>query len=743
MADRVVEYLINLRGQVQGIAQMVKSAMEASKAVTGLGQATVNAEKAMANLGRQPNGLVKVAKDAASAQKAIWGVGDAAGKTAKQLRDMHWTQQQQAAMAQRVLNSYGSRVGGGGSGVVVPPGGGKSERYLKGLHTGMGLHTLATMGHNDVLKENLEFEEQVRLTRGILYRAKDSQINNLRREALEMSRGSIFTSKDVMEGFKDLAGRGVPIEDMPIMLKQVMGLATGSGEPLTKTMDAHLAILRQFNMPIKDIPHISDVLAAVQMKTGAKLSEQESFFRYAGPSASTFGVNFKDLAAMEGALALKGISGSLAGTGLRRLMTRNLSWTKQNAEIWDQLGISKTDLLTNDGKLKDMIGLIERLRKATEPGSSLMHKGDSRGEIFMRLFGDRAGPIMSALADSLDTVRKLRGELDDVEGLAEKMSEKGLQGLPAAVKIVESAYNRMKLAIGQSGFNDQIEALARFTAGVLDAMSALDGNGNAVHPWLLQVAGWAAMAGSALSAMAMPLLALSILGPSIAKAFAFVARLTGLTAVASALARILFSARALMLLTGIGAALFIGYEVVNNWQSLAAAVKQVGDALKGIVAHGDFTKAAQGIKDVVGDKAFEKGRDAGLNARYQMAKMREWFASWIGMGTKSGMAGVAQFAPQFMTAQAMAARNRDLLHRSHAVQDGARYAPPATSGQAQRVQVESSVRLDPIQIQAPPSIDVRVTGTINGNVQGSGKVPLSATAPRGQATSNPIAPPAR
>jgi hypothetical protein len=65
----------------------------------------------------------------------------------------------------------------------------------------------------------------------------------------------------------------------------------------------------------------------------------------------------------------------------------------------------------------------------------------------------------------------------------------------------------------------------------------------------------------------------------------------------------------------------------------------------------------------------------------------------------------------------------------------------AAQAQAQRVQVESFVRLDPVVVQAPPSIQVNVTGQINGPVNGSGTIPLSTNAPRGQASSSPVAPP--
>lgn len=58
------------------------------------------------------------------------------------------------------------------------------------------------------------------------------------------------------------------------------------------------------------------------------------------------------------------------------------------------------------------------------------------------------------------------------------------------------------------------------------------------------------------------------------------------------------------------------------------------------------------------------------------------------------------------------------------------WSPAAVAAQAQRIQVDSRVKVDPIQLNVPPSITVNVTGP---GISGTGSIPLSSSAPRGQA----------
>lgn len=746
--ERVVEYLISLRAQANGVAQMAKQALEAAQAVKQLGAATVTAEKAMANIGKGDVGLRQVIKDAAQAQKEIWGVNNAAGKTKQQLRDMHWTADQQRAMAQRVAGSYGSMP-------PVPPKGGavggESERYLKGLHRGMGLHTLAMMGTNDVVKDALEFDEVMRKVRGTMAgQATESQLQSLRAEALAISKGSIFSPAEVAKIMEEQASSGIDVKDMARVAKQMIGLSTGTGEDPAQTFKTHLAIQRGFEMPITDFPHISDTIARIHQKTGISLGQISTQMGQIAAFAHTAGWTEEQTAGAVGYLAKRGM-GVYAGSGLARLISKSQSWSKPAAEFWNSLGIKKEDVIDNGtGGMISPDAMMKLLQDHTQG----MRPADV-AQAFTKMFGDRGQKIAAAFAGgNPEELKTMIEDLKTVEGLAEKMGEEGMVGASAGVKQLTASWKAFHTAIGESGINNQIESMSKLAASALDWLSASEKHGSRgqgttstpKHTWLLQMAGWAGMAGNALAAMAMPLLSISIIAPAAGAALNWLSGGTlaaGAVALRSALAGIVTSALTLRGLTGLGLALFIGSEVVEHWDAVKAAIGGAANMMK------DLWEGAKGSAAAFGDfmkqnEAWEARQKAAAEAE---AARQQHMKATNNPGFKALMAAYFRTfdASDYLGDMAKGTVNRKAMSAYHMSRELAANPAPgvaaAAQAQAQRVQVESFVRLDPVVVQAPPSIQVNVTGQINGPVNGSGTIPLSTNAPRGQASSSPVAPP--
>jgi TP901 family phage tail tape measure protein len=731
--ERVVEYLISLRAQANGVAQMAKQALEAAQAVKQLGAATVTTEKAMANLGKGDVGLRQVIKDAAAAQKEIWGVNNAAGKTKQQLRDMHWTAEQQRAMAQRVAGGAASVLGGGGA--IVPPKGGLSERYLKGLHRGMGLHTLALMGQNNVLENFLEFDEKMRTVRGTLAgQASEEQLNSLRSAAMDISKRSIFSPAQVAEIFETQASSGIDIKDMARVAKQMIGLSTGTGENPAETFKTHLAIQRGFELPLTDFPHISDTIARIHQKTGISLGQISTQMGQIAAFAHTAGWTEEQTAGAVGYLAKRGM-GVYAGSGLARLISKSQSWSKPAAEFWNSLGIKKEDVIDKStGGMISPDGMMKLLQDHTQG----MRPADV-AQAFTKMFGDRGQKIAAAFAGgNPEELRTMIEDLKTVEGLAEKMGEEGMAGASAGVKRLGAAWKGFHTAIMESGIKDQIDYMANATANMLDRLSGSQG-GTLNHPYLLQMAGWASLAGDALAAMAMPLLSISIIAPAAGAALNWLSGGTlaaGAVALRGALADIVTSALTLRGLTGIGLALFIGYEVVQHWDAVKAAI-------------GGAAEMMQKLYDAA-KKSAELWKETGspfADTTKAEAARQEHMKATDNPGFKALMAAYFRTfdASDYLGDMAKGTVNRKAMSAYHMSRELAANPAPgvaaAAQAQAQRVQVESFVRLDPVVVQAPPSIQVNVTGQINGPVNGSGTIPLSTNAPRGQASSSPVAPP--
>lgn len=208
------------------------------------------------------------------------------------------------------------------------------------------------------------------------------------------------------------------------------------------------------------------------------------------------------------------------------------------------------------------------------------------------------------------------------------------------------------------------------------------------------------------------------------------ARISGLTAVASGLARIAMSSRMLKF-GAVGLAGFGLYELYQNWdkvkQYIANPIKltflwpEMPEWLKKTV------EGAQSIANAIRGGTPEDGAFAERINRSNY-NTNSWYqpSNW-----KTNLD--AEMAREN-------ARGNAWGNVANGNSPGNQAS--ASNAAAQRVMVESTVRttIDPIQVQAPSSIEVRVTGTVNGQVNGTGSIPITTSSPRGQSAADPIAP---
>lgn len=709
-----VEYILALRDEFSAAAERIgKMAAEAKKAIGNLGKTANEID------GQMNKAAAAVDRVASAAKKAVGAVGDFSKANSRAAQDAAraneiWIKEQNRIekMQQRVLERQTAMNQLREKGLIPAKGGGG------GLERGIGLWAFAGMGDNKVLEKNIDYENQVRLLRGVLMDASPQTVQNLRDAAADISRGGVFSQAEVMEAFKDLAGKGVSAKDMPMMTQKVVDIATGAGEDLKKTLDAHLDIVRQFNLGLDKLPHISDTIATAQMKSGASLENSRYYFQQAGVPADIAGVSFEDTTVMEEMLALKGLKGTFAGTGVKMMLAHLQSWTKKQTGIYKDLNISKDDIVdSRTGHLKDLKETLIKLRDATTP-EKLAGTGKTRGGILADLFGARAALTVAALMQSLDKWDELKKGLEDASGNAEKMGAEGLKGLAAASKQAEAAWNSMEIAIGKSGFNEQMESVLRIGQRFMDWISGVERHGSrglgttesVSNPAILKAAGWAAMAGEAMSKLAMPLLtfqllggfkALGGLGSKLEGIGSAMIRIAGAEGAAASITRIATALRALTGISLVGGALFVAYEVYQHWDDLAKAITRVKDALAGL-AHGDTSGVKQIAKDVV---------------------------------QSTGAAKQQSFAGPHVPGSGY-------WQATHPSASGA--AAAANSAEATRIKVESTVKatLDPLKVDIPGSVTLQgtLTGPNGASAQVTGRMPISASSPRGTTMADPAAP---
>jgi TP901 family phage tail tape measure protein len=509
MTAAPVEYIIELRDAYSAIAEKVARATKAlNEVMASLGKSTIGTEEALARF-KVPPGLSALTRETESATKAMVGLGEATAKFARlsppTLGASHILGQRkaEAEAAARDIEVASRRARAASRGGGLPG----------GLGAGLGFMALAGVGRNNVFSDWLSFDEEMRKTRGTLAgQASDADMEMLRKSAMSISRGSRFSPEDIAKLFATQASTGIPVEMMPQVARQMMGIATGTGEDMGSTFQTHLAIQRGFELPLTAFPHISDTIARVHQKTGISLAQIHTQMGQIAEPAGKAGWTEEETAATLGYLSKRGM-GQYAGSGLQRILSRSLHWSKPAAAAWEDLGIKQEDLIDKKtGGLVHAGDLVDLLNTHT--------KGKRMADVykdFSVMFGDRGVKIADALTGHDSTeLRALTDDLQTISGLAEKMGVEGSKGGAAGVAALSASLKGLHDAIGESGFGDQVGSLARGLAGLLDSVST-------GPTWLKEGVGWAAALTNALSGSAMQIGVLLFAFPQLRAAIAGVA----------------------------------------------------------------------------------------------------------------------------------------------------------------------------------------------------------------------------
>tara|TARA_R110000824_G_scaffold95990_11_gene230349 strand:+ start:7169 stop:9277 length:2109 start_codon:yes stop_codon:yes gene_type:complete len=439
MANFTVSYLFNLRDQFSAKARKISSTSN-------------NAKKSVYGLGKAFNGVERGANRA----------GTAVGRLAHKMRAMR---------------TVGRGVGSGGF-----------LGSMGVLGGGMGIKSMIT--------KMMSFQDAINSVEAKFSKGKGmdpKRLEEMRRGVKMLGKTTRYTTTEVGNALNMLAMAGQTYEQAigsdkkgftKGALATTLNLAAATGSDLPRSADIVTNIMSAYGVPVSKLSTIADTLTYAVNSSNQNIYEMAEAMKMAGPASKAFGVSMEQTSAATMVLANAGIKGSLAGTGFRRMVTRLVSVNSQSAKVFKKLGVDPKDFVGKDGKLKDIWGAVDTMKKSGAKPSDIM-----------KIFGDRAGPIMLRLmTQSVEEMRALEAALKDTKGAAAasaKIMEKGLGG---AIRKMMSNLEAVTLTIGDSGMASDVKWLAERVIGLADSFSTLsDGTKRLVGRGLLAFAGFAAI----------------------------------------------------------------------------------------------------------------------------------------------------------------------------------------------------------------------------------------------------------
>lgn len=260
---------------------------------------------------------------------------------------------------------------------------------------------------------------------------------------LDLASSTVFSTQEVSAALKALSQTALTFEQSMLVVPRVLEFAAASDLQVAEAVRTLIGTMKAFGLQIQDTERIMNTLASAAFMTNAEVKDFAASFKYVGPIAAKAGMSIEETAAAIGKLAESGIRGSMAGTTLRRALSRLLAPTGKAAEYLDQFNIQVYDLQGN------MIPLGDIMTQLQEKIGAVAGPAEQAG-IMMELFGLRAGPGMVALLDQSSGTLKELIENIEKSNVVSAIAAGEAESLGGKLKILTDSWKNLVLAMGDA-----------------------------------------------------------------------------------------------------------------------------------------------------------------------------------------------------------------------------------------------------------------------------------------------------
>jgi len=274
----------------------------------------------------------------------------------------------------------------------------------------------------------MDFEQAIADV-GAVSGATGDELKGLENSARELAKVSIFTAEQVAGLQLELAKLGFTSKEIQQSSSGIINLSTAFRIDLSQAAAVSASTLRAFGLDASEMTRVTDVMADSFASSALDVNKFQESMKLVAPTSKSTGRSLEETTALLGVLADNGISGSIAGTQLRRVF---IELNKQ--------GLSLEDAMDKTANSTDKLGT------ATE------------------LVGVRGATALQIFASQSEKLKELREDFNDTAGTAAELAEKSGDTLEGAFKRLRSAYDELILKFsGSKGtIRDVVKSITDF-----------------------------------------------------------------------------------------------------------------------------------------------------------------------------------------------------------------------------------------------------------------------------------------
>ncbi|EMH1754074.1 phage tail tape measure protein, partial [Enterobacter hormaechei] len=317
---------------------------------------------------------------------------------------------------------------------------------------GVGIATAGTMAGVKLLMPGYSFAQKNSELQAVLGVDKQSpEMEALRKQARQLGDNTAASADDAASAQIIIAKSGGDADAIQAATPVTLNMALSNQRSMEENAALLTGMKSAFQLSNDQIAHIGDVLSMTMNKTAADFDGLSDALTYAAPVAKNAGVSIEQTAAMVGALHDAKITGSMAGTGSRAILSRLQAPTGKAFEAIKELGVKTSDARGNTRPIFSILKEMQRSFEKNNLGTS------QRGEYMKTIFGEEASSAAAVLMTAASTGKldKLTAAFKASDGKTEELVKIMQDNLGGDFKEFQSAYE----AVGTDLFDQQNDAL--------------------------------------------------------------------------------------------------------------------------------------------------------------------------------------------------------------------------------------------------------------------------------------------
>ncbi len=334
--------------------------------------------------------------------------------------------------------------------------------------SGVGIATAGTLAGVSLLRPGYDFAQKNSELQAVLGVDKQSpEMQTLRKQARQLGDNTAASADDAASAQIIIAKGGGDAAAIQATTPVTLDMALANRRTMEENAALLMGMKSAFQLSNDKVAHIGDVLSTVMNKTAADFDGLSDSLTYVAPVAKNAGVSIEQAAAMVGALHDAKITGSMAGTGTRAVLSRLQAPTGKAYDAIKELGVKTAD---SKGNTRPIFSILKEMQASFEKNK--LGSGQ-RAEYMKTIFGEEASSAAAVLMTAASTGKldQLTASLKASDGKTAELVKVMQDNLGGDFKEFQSAYE----AVGTDLFDQQDSSLRKLVQTATGYVLKLDG----------------------------------------------------------------------------------------------------------------------------------------------------------------------------------------------------------------------------------------------------------------------------